>query len=153
MKYPLKNIRCFWRNIDKTPTCWVWAGCKTHDGYGIIRINYKNVKAHRMSWEMHYSTIPGDLFVLHKCDNRACVNPEHLYLGTNQDNMNDMKNRGRSLKGQRNPNSTLSDAQVLEIVEKYRSGRTQASLADEYHVDQTTVSRYVLGKQRNENYS
>lgn len=89
----------------KTDTCWLWIGCKNNKGYGLIhshRINIGtrdekpvNVQVHRLSWTIHKGEIPEGLQVLHKCDIRNCINPEHLFLGTNIDNVNDRKSKGR----------------------------------------------------------
>ena len=75
--------------------CWMWTGYRTPDGYGRIQINYKRIKAHRLSWEVHNGSIPEGLFVLHKCDVRDCVNPNHLFLGTQKDNIHDAIKKGR----------------------------------------------------------
>jgi len=85
--------------IDNETDCWNWNGTIDRDGYG----SYYNKRAHRLFYEMYIGDISDGLLICHKCDNPKCVNPKHLYMGTNQDNMNDMVNRGRSLKGELNP--------------------------------------------------
>jgi hypothetical protein len=81
------------------PNCWVWSGAKLNtNGYGVIRINKKNELAHRVSYIIHIGPIKDGLWVLHKCDNRSCVNPGHLFLGTRTDNVNDMYKKGRGAK-------------------------------------------------------
>jgi len=82
--------------------CWIWVGTKTVKGYGQAKINYKCVKAHRLSWQIHRGPIPVGLCVCHHCDNPICVNPNHLFLGTNQDNSWDRCLKGRSAKGDKN---------------------------------------------------
>lgn len=84
--------------------CWEWTNKAVVDGYGVIGVNLKQVRAHRFSYVFFVGPIPEGLFVLHKCDNRRCVNPEHLFLGTNQDNMTDkmVKGRHRGSKGDAN---------------------------------------------------
>lgn len=94
---PIPLADRFWKKVVKTKKCWKWIGSKAHRGYGKIALNGKFLPAPRASWLLHNGEIPGGLFVLHKCDNPECTNPEHLFLGTQKDNMRDMlkKNRGR----------------------------------------------------------
>lgn len=97
-----KAVERFWRFTRKSDvSCWVWTGVLWKDGYGRIRpgTGKQYVSAHRFSWELHYGHIRDGLCVLHRCDNPACVNPAHLFLGTNRDNIDDMMNKGRSCKG------------------------------------------------------
>lgn len=75
--------------------CWLWTAVTNNHGYGVFWSEGKNLRAHRVSWELHNTTIPKQKSVLHKCDNTFCVNPEHLYLGTQKNNVDDMVNRKR----------------------------------------------------------
>lgn len=91
----------FWNRVDKTlghgpkGECWVWVAGHDGYGYGAIRYKGKSVVTHRVSWEMANGLIPDGMKVLHRCDNPPCVNPDHLFLGTHQDNMADMKEKKR----------------------------------------------------------
>lgn len=88
----------FWNNVKiKKNKCWEWIGSKDGKGYGTISSGYKKspVKAHRISWEIHFGEIPEGLFVLHACDNPGCVNPNHLMVGSQQANAIDMSKKGR----------------------------------------------------------
>jgi len=86
----------FWAKVDKTDSCWVWTGATLRRGYGQIRIPVKKAKqAHRLSWEIHNGPIPDGMLVCHKCDNPPCVNPAHLFLGTQSDNNKDCVRKGR----------------------------------------------------------
>ena len=108
----------FWAGFYKEPNtgCWIWERGIDHHGYGGINIaRGKMVKAHRFSWELHNGPIPPGLNVLHKCDTRPCVNPDHLYLGSQADNLADAKRKGRTAKGVRNGSARLTEAQVREI--------------------------------------
>ena len=86
----------FWEKVDLNDYCWEWIGYKRRDGYGWFEFNYKPVKAHRFSWEFFNGEIPKNLCVLHRCDNRSCVNPAHLWLGTKAQNNTDRKIKGRN---------------------------------------------------------
>lgn len=83
-------------NYNFTTPCLLWTGRKSKDGYGKINRKGKTLSAHRYSWTLVNGPIPEGLFVLHKCDVPTCINPDHLFLGTHQDNMDDMKNKGRA---------------------------------------------------------
>lgn len=87
----------FWGAIEKTDSCWLWEAGKGSDGYGQFEVNGKKVKVHRYSYEIHKGEIPEGIDVLHTCDVRPCVNPDHLWLGTDADNNRDMREKGRAV--------------------------------------------------------
>lgn len=121
------DIARFWSKVNKTKKCWVWVGRIGTHGYGVFSIARKNFRAHRFS----YSIIHGDLnglSVLHKCDNPACVNPDHLFLGTQNDNIKDMVAKGR------NPTSKLTIEVVSEIKKDIRSGAKVKDVAKKYGI-------------------
>lgn len=136
-------------SFDIDTGCWNWtASTRTKFGYGQIKYKGKMRAAHRVSWEMFYGEIPDGIFVCHKCDNPKCVNPTHLFLGTNQDNMNDMKSKGRSRGGspfgEANHQSKLTEKKVKEIRDLYKTGQyTQKKLADDFGVERTCIGKIV----------
>ena len=140
----------FWEKIEKTDNCWLWSGWRDRDGYGKISISGTTRKAHRVSYELHFGSIPDGMHVLHKCDTPACVCPAHLFLGTHADNMRDRVSKGRS-KGGFTPGSThpmakLNEAAIRAIRGLYADGATQTSLARQFGVHQTLISFIVTGK-------
>lgn len=94
----------FWSRVLQKPGCWEWTGAVNDSGYGRIAVRGRMEGAHRVSWELHHGPIPRGLWVLHCCDNPPCTNPAHLFLGTCQDNLADMRAKGRSAP---NPSSLV----------------------------------------------
>ena len=139
----------FWSKVKKTNGCWLWLDVPDAYGYGIFFIWPQNKKAHRISWEIHNGAIPAQLHVLHSCDNPLCVNPQHLFLGTQADNNRDCiaKGRHRASKGEDNGYSKLTTLQVLEIRKMYKTGLyTQQSLAVRFKIHTAHVHSIVVGK-------
>jgi hypothetical protein len=113
----------FIKFVKKTESCWFWIGSKKGSrDYGSFSINNKDYRAHRVSYEHFYGDFDKSLNVLHKCDNPSCVRPEHLFLGTHKENMQDKvnKNRQSSLKREKCPTHKLTEIQVSEIKEKIK---------------------------------
>ena len=149
--YPRKDnsmpVR-FWAKVSKSAGCWLWnAGTDTF-GYGEIKnsgfdVNLRprlGLKAHRVSYILHFGEIPSGMLVLHKCDVPACVNPEHLFLGSQLDNMRDRLEKGRN-----NPYKKLSDSDVLAI---RASTEPQRALAKTYNVSQGAIASVKTGRNR-----
>lgn len=131
----------FWRRVAKGSRCWEWKGSRAHTGHGRVRILGKVWLAHRYAWTITNGPIPSGLLVRHKCDNGWCVNPDHLCLGTHQDNTNDKVERGRawSAPGEANPSAKLTAADVAKI-RAMGGTKTDAQLATEYRVSASAVN-------------
>lgn len=132
--------------------CWIWMRSRQPSGYGSIRWRGESTHAHRVSWELHKGLIPAGLHVLHKCDDRACVNPAHLFLGTHVDNMRDMARKGRavpsSIRGERHYAVKLTDAQVLALRGEHAAGVDCGTLGRKYGVTQRTAWAMAHGHKR-----
>lgn len=128
--------------------CWLWRARKRlGDDYGEFHLHGETARAHRVAYEIWNGPIPDGLFVMHKCDTPACVNPDHLVLGTNADNMADAVRKGRlDNRGERNGQANLSEFAVILIreMDKLRPKPSQAVIARFFGVSQKQVSRIVL---------
>lgn len=132
-----------WSRVIKHPGgCWEWQGNLNHDGYGDIRIGGgKRTKVHRVAYELCVGPIPEGALILHKCDNPRCVNPDHLYAGTQLENMHDRLDRHR------NPRVRLTKEQVEEIRQRYVPWKvTTYQLAKEYGVSAGYIWRIIAGQ-------
>ncbi len=153
----LKYLRAFWAKVDKNGPihpiygrCWVWTAAKTK-GYGKFGFRDRTVSTHRFSWVLHRGNIPDNLCVLHKCDNRSCINPKHLFLGTKSDNNEDMTSKGRRrwAFGENAGRAKLTNEQVLEIRQIYKWHSRQygsRQLAKLYGVSPATIYNITAKK-------
>jgi hypothetical protein len=143
----------FWRKVRKggANDCWNWVGTKNGDGYGRFHVftpdGSKLVGAHRISWEWANGCSPGDLCVLHHCDNPACVRPDHLFLGTQQDNADDRDRKGRRPPpvGEANGRAKLTAADVARLRAEFAAGEPRPALIAKYRVSKSTVNAVIRG--------
>lgn len=105
-----------WEKVNKTDCCWEWTGATGRtSGYGVIEYNGKQTQPHRVVWELAYGPIPDGMYVCHHCDNRLCVRPDHLFLGTPKENTADMIGKGRIARDERMPHTKLTPDDVRAV--------------------------------------
>ena len=132
--------------IDRTSGCWLWQGSIIPDGYGSVRFEGKKHVAHRVAWRLFRGLIAPGLVVCHKCDVRACVNPEHLFLGTHADNMRDMTNKLRNPRGEKRSSAKLTTQQVSRIKTMLAEDLLYMSeIAREFEVSESTIHAIKAG--------
>lgn len=149
MKRP---IRPFWENVDRRGEndCWPWLGYKKPSGHGLTQMKSMPLHAHRKAWILTHGDIPRDLCVNHRCDNAACCNPAHLYLGTRADNMIDLwLKTGAAERRENNRRTILTEEQLRQLwymrkVEK----KTLAECGRSFGVHLSTIARYITAYRR-----
>jgi hypothetical protein len=144
----------FWAKVDKSGDCWLWTASLLKDGYGKFNVGSKidstnrALLAHRVSWQLAHGEIPPGLCVCHHCDNPPCVNPEHLFLGTHEENMRDMAAKGRRAMavGDENGNSKLTWAKVMEMRELAALGESKRALGRRFGVSDVAAGAAITGR-------
>lgn len=134
--------------------CWLWSGAPGAGGYGVAKFDGRNQKAHRVSWALHTGEMPPRVVkVCHRCDTPACVNPAHLWTGSQADNVADMVAKRRHkcvpMHGEANPGARLTSAAVVAIREGVANGIPQRRFAEQFNVSPMTVSRAARGESWN----
>jgi hypothetical protein len=147
----MRRVDKFWGRVARgdDDACWLWTGAKLTSGYGVLHDGTFRMLAHRFSFETHVGPIAPGLFVCHRCDNPPCVNPAHLFAGTQFENMRDMTAKGRHAKvgarGQLNGLARLTPSDVSDIRSAYAAGDvTQAQLAARFGVSRGAVCNVLL---------
>jgi len=135
-------IARYWAKVKKSDGCWIWTAGRSPEGYGVIEAGRRGIgkiRAHRASWIIHNGAVPL-LHVLHRCDNPPCVNPAHLFLGTDAENHADSAIKRRHSHGTKHGSAKLSEAQVAQVRCRLSAGESQRSLAREFACSQATIS-------------
>lgn len=137
----LKIVNRFWSKVKggNPNECWEWQRGKTHDGYGVFGLHRKNMRAHRVAWKIINGKIPTNLHVLHRCDNPGCVNPAHLFLGTNDDNIADRQAKKRQAKGTGINCVRLTENDVLKIRVMLANGISERKVANIFGVSRGAI--------------
>lgn len=136
-----------WTVQSDEDSCWIWVGTTDIRGYGLIVVHPGIYKAHRLSWTAYHGPIPEGKYVCHTCDNRSCVNPDHLFIGSQADNMADMVKKGRAgrLAGEKNGRSRLTEDQAREILRLRKEGVSLRRVATMFGIGKTTVRHITNG--------
>ncbi len=135
------DLKRFWSKVDKTGECWEWTAYLDASGYGNFEINGSTYRTNRIAYAI-VNEDPGELFVCHSCDNPGCVNPLHLWLGTDQDNSDDKVSKGRQSRGEGH-HSILTEGQVKEIL---ASNESYTLLGEEYDVSEGAIRAIKRGR-------
>lgn len=144
------TLEDFWNLVNKTDSCWLFTGSKYSNGYGRFQYNGKRESTHRLSYRISKGKIPKGLFVCHTCDIRDCVNPDHLFLGTCKDNLQDMSKKGRAYngdkKGIKNGRAKVTEEIVLKMRKEYKLGNiSYKKLGKKYGLGETCATYAVKG--------
>ncbi len=142
----------FWAHVEKTEGCWNWTAHRNSDGYGMIGLERTRrvERTHRLSWVLHNGPIPDGLQVLHRCDNPACVRPDHLWLGTQIENIADMDAKGRRrfnpARGSQLPNAKLTEADIPVIWQMIGAGVSDRLIGERFGVTRLAILLIRHGK-------
>lgn len=143
----LPSQSLFWRHIQKTETCWLWTGAQINKHYGILTFKQKNYLAHRFSWILEHGPIPKGLQVLHDCDHPLCCRPDHLFLGTQADNMADMARKNRHwMRQPSNTHRLKLNPEAIKVIRFLKGQKTQGALARAYKVHPSHISKIQSGE-------
>lgn len=136
----------FTKRVVRSGDCLLWTGLKNKGGYGVLEVNRKSKLAHRVSYELYNGSIVDGLDVMHSCDVRNCVNPNHLSQGTRQDNVDDCLRKNRNVYGEKVKRSKLKESEVLDVLRLVDNGLPQRKIAKMYNVSVHAVWSVKTGR-------
>lgn len=148
--FEARSKELFWLKVDQgyeSDQCWLWMGQRNKKGYGIVSRRGRRVLAHRLAYALANGPVTNDAVIRHRCDNPPCVNPAHIQSGSQADNMRDMRQRGRDVRGEKHPNAKLTMAQAQMLRGEYacRAG-SMKNLATKYGIGIRAVHEIVHGR-------
>ena len=142
-KLPL--LERFWKKVNKTDGCWLWTGALRPDGYARMGIEKKMYYVHRVSWQLTRGAIPPNMNALHRCDVKHCVNPKHLYIGTDKDNCRDRQQRN-PVDPERRPNAVMTWEKVFQLRNLHSRGTPTTTLSRLFGIDIGHTWRIAVGQ-------
>lgn len=158
MPYTEKQIQQFWQRVNTdgpTPAnhpelgpCWEWTGGRNGQGYGQVRMDYRQISTHKLAWELTYGEVQPGEYVLRKCENPACCNPAHLFLGDAKQNMAAAIAKKGSNFNRGVSRHHLKAAEIEDLKARHANGVTMAQLARDFHVNYKTVANILKSRTR-----
>lgn len=150
---PPNTIEDVWRFVNRREPdeCWLWLGNLSSNGYGQMSVSRRTCLAHRLAYTSAVGAIPDGLYVCHRCDNKRCCNPAHLFLGTNADNQRDASAKGLLAHGSRHHNAKLTEDAVREIRARRSAGESQYALARTFGIGRPQIA--AITNRPEENWS
>lgn len=142
---PLNPAEKFWSLVRRGDECWLWSGNVNPDGYGYFRYGSRtdntrrHVRAHRFAYELTHGDIPPKMEICHHCDTPLCVRPEHLFVGTRQDNVRDCQSKGRTTKGERSASAKLTAEKVIQLRRLYSEGVNRQTLSEIFGISKAQI--------------
>lgn len=133
-------------DVGDAGACWLWTAGRARNGYGKFKLHGRTLGAHRLMYLLYYGNLPDNSQVCHTCDNRPCVNPKHLFLGTCRDNMKDKVSKHRQARGGTNGRSVFDETTAAEIKTLRRAGWKLTELAARFGVNASSISHLCIGR-------
>lgn len=143
------SVDRFWAKVSKFGGgCWNWTAATRSTGYGCMKVNGRLISAHRLSFVLHFGEVPEGQIVCHRCDNRLCVRPDHLFAGTPHANVADMDAKGRRMqpRGEKSGSAKLTEADIVQFFALRKSGHSNRRIAAMFGVDSSTVNCVFTGR-------